>query len=76
MEDWTEFGYYLVISQCKTDPIYQDLLRQCTAEEPAYLAILARLSLEERTCIERYVSLCAELDNRMAQLAYFCRPQQ
>lgn len=75
MTQWTEYGFFLVAKQCENDPIYQSLLAECAAAEAAYLAIVQTLSPEDRACVERYISLCEELDNRRAQIAWFCHPQ-
>ena len=76
MKEWTEYGFHLVASLCKNDPIYQSLLQECATAEAEYLNAINNLSPKNRACIERYIALCDELDNRRTQIAYFCHPQK
>ena len=51
------------------DAVYQQLLKDCTAAESAYLAVLRTLSPKDRESVETYISLCEEMDHRALTLA-------
>ena len=53
----------------RTDEVYQDLLRECTAAEDHYIRLLSSLSDTDRAVVERYLSACEELDHRRFLLA-------
>jgi len=53
----------------KTDSIFQELLQQCILAEEQYRETLSRLSEDERESLERYISLCEELEYRRTVLA-------
>ena len=58
-----------LLSILEKDPTYQQLLKECSAAEPAYLEALSKLPSNDREAIERYVSLCEEMDHRALILA-------
>lgn len=51
------------------DSEYQTLLNQCLDIEPAYLRIRNSLLPEDQQILERYQSLCEEMDHRKLILA-------
>ena len=48
--------------QC--DPVYQNLLLECTALEIEYTRIKESLSEEKQILLDKYVTLCEELEYR------------
>lgn len=53
----------------RDDTEYQALLNQCLDIEPAYLDIRNRLMPEDQQILERYLSICEEMDHRKLYLA-------
>ena len=53
----------------KSDSIYQELLQRCQALESDYLRIKSGLSAEDQETLDRYISLCEELEYRRTCLA-------
>ncbi len=53
----------------KTDTIYQSLLTQCLYAEEDYQRIYNTLCKTDRLSLDRYISLCEELDHRKLLLA-------
>lgn len=53
----------------KTDREYQTLLWQCRMLEPEYQRIMASLPEQDRALLDRYITLCEELEYRGAFLA-------
>lgn len=53
----------------RKDPEYQQLLTQCRAAEQDYFEILESLPPERREQLQDYISLCEELERRLAELA-------
>ncbi len=51
------------------DVEYQALLKQRLDVEPEYLRIRNSLSPEEQQMLERYLSLCEEMDHRKLTIA-------
>lgn len=53
----------------KADRLYQELLAQCLQAEKDYQRICNTLCEEDRLLLDRYISLCEEMDHRKLQLA-------
>ena len=53
----------------KNDPIYQQLLSDCEAMEQDFLRIRQILTKPEQEILDRYISLCEELEYRRTSLA-------
>ena len=53
----------------KSDPVYQELLQQCSLAEELYCKILSSLSPDDQDALSRYISLCEELEYRRTILA-------
>ena len=51
-----------------TDTTYQDILKACLLLEPEYIRICNMLPETDRELLERYISLCEELDHRRLTL--------
>lgn len=52
----------------KNDAWYQQLLHDCCEAEAHYLRICACLSEADQELLERYISLCEELEHRRTYL--------
>lgn len=50
----------------QTDAEYQKLLSECKQLEPEHLRIVASLPEKDRTLLDRYITLCEELEYRGA----------
>ena len=48
--------------QC--DPVYQNLLLECTALEIEYTQIKENLTVEDQILLDKYLTLCEELEDR------------
>lgn len=59
-----------LLAACDHDPFYQELLCRCGELEPDYFRIKNRLSEEDQEKLERYISVCEELEYRRSFLAY------
>ena len=59
----------LLQTMIRDDTEYQALLNQCLDIEPAYLDIRNRLMPEDQQILERYLSICEEMDHRKLYLA-------
>lgn len=53
----------------RCDAEYQMLLKQCLDAETEYLRIRNSLSPEDQQVLERYLSLCEEMDHRKLVIA-------
>jgi len=53
----------------RNDPLYLELLSACNALEEDFLRIRAGLSAEDRELLDKYISLCEEMDHRRTMLA-------
>lgn len=51
------------------DNEYQTLLKQCLDAEPDYLRIRNSLPSEDQLILERYLSVCEEMDHRKLTIA-------
>ncbi len=51
------------------DKQYQNLLSQCVALESEYQRIVGHLSHDDRAVLERYITLCEEMDYRKLSIA-------
>lgn len=58
-----------LLEATKNDPIYRQLLSQCRAPENDYIRISHQLSDADRDVLQRYISLCEELEYRRTCLA-------
>jgi hypothetical protein len=59
----------LLHAAAMNDPCYQSLLEECRKLELEYLRILRKLPERDRDILERYISLCEELEYRKTCLA-------
>ncbi len=59
----------LLVQLTRRDGVYQTLLADCLALETEYRRILEQLSPEDRTLLERYITLCEELEYRRTEIA-------
>ena len=59
----------LLIQAAQADSVYQDLLKNCLSAEADYLRIRSGLSREDQEILDRYISLCEELEYRRTCLA-------
>ena len=59
----------LLSEKINQDSIYQELLKSCLLLEPEYIRIRDALPETDRKLLERYISLCEELDHRRLTLA-------
>jgi len=66
-----EYWDQIILDAARTDEEYQSLLRRCIAAEEDYRDILESLSPARQEQLERYISLCEELEHRKTILA--CR---
>ena len=51
------------------DREYQTLLKECQVLEKEYLRIAAALSCEDRDILDRYITVCEEMEYRSCMLA-------
>ena len=65
------FGRYmdLVLCAAKKDAHYQSLLQECVQLGEAYDRICRQLSEEEKETLERYISICENMEYRKLCLA-------
>ena len=54
----------------KTDQEYQGLLWECRMLEQEYLRIAAALPEQDRVLLDRYITLCEELEHRECYLTF------
>ena len=59
----------ILLEAARKDNHYQKLLRACREAEADYTAIRDSLSEDQREQLERYISLCEELQHRLTTLA-------
>ena len=59
----------ILLEAARKDDHYQKLLRACREAEADYTAIRDSLSEDQREQLERYISLCEELQHRLTTLA-------
>ena len=59
----------ILLEAARKDDHYQKLLRACREAEADYTAIRDSLSEDQREQLERYISLCEELQYRLTTLA-------
>ena len=67
--DRDELWYYLV-PMMEQDPDYQQALQRLKEAEPAYLALLETLALENREVLERYIAAAEALDDPLIFMAF------
>jgi hypothetical protein len=70
MQEWADIINYQVTELAKKDGEFQTLLASCAELEPAYLAVLEKLTPEDRQSLEAYITACEDKENRFAQIAY------
>ena len=56
----------------KTDQEYQRLLWECRGLEREYLRITEVLPEKDRELLDRYITLCEELEHRYCYLTFCC----
>lgn len=61
-------------SLLQNDAVFQTLLAECMTCEAAYKRICRKLSEEDRELLERYITLCEELEHRRLLVARNARP--
>ena len=66
-----DYWEQILWEEARKDRHYQELLQACRKAEENYTAILRSLSPEQQEQLERYISLCEELQYRLTTLA--CR---
>ena len=54
-----------------TDPEYLELEQHFRELEPRFRAVTQTLTEEDRSVITEYIGICAELQNRLLELACF-----
>ena len=59
----------LLALHTRADAHYQSLLRQCGELESEYRRIMALLKPDDALALERYISLCEELEYRRTDIA-------
>lgn len=59
----------ILLEAARKDDHYQKLLRACREAEEDYTAIRDSLPAEQAEQLERYISLCEELQHRLTTLA-------
>lgn len=59
----------LLMQVVRIDPPYQDLYQQNLALEEDFLRIMASLSEADRDLLERYISVCENMEYRKTCLA-------
>ena len=53
------------LQEClQSDPVYQNLLLECTALEIEYTRIKKNLTAEDQILLDKYLTLCEELEYR------------
>ena len=67
--DRDELWSYLV-PMMEQDADYQQALQRLKEAEPAYLALLETMTLENREILDRYIAACEALDDPLIFLAY------
>lgn len=63
------------LQEClQSDPVYQNLLLECTALEIEYTRIKKNLTAEDQILLDKYLTLCEELEYRRTYHAmYFAK---
>lgn len=72
MKQWLEFGEKQVTALLKCDPDHKKLLEQMDIVQEAYIKIVERLSGEERDVVERYITICEDLEHQRTIAAWYC----
>lgn len=60
----------------RSDSVYQELLCQCRQLEPDFLRIRDDLSENDRDILDRYISVCENMEYCCTRLAYSICPKQ
>ena len=60
----------LLLSLLKNDGTYQELLKECGELETEYLRICDTLHEKDRKLLDRYISVCEELEHQKVRLAF------
>ena len=60
------------LQEClQSDPVYQNLLLECTALEIEYTRIKENLTAEDQILLDKYLTLCEELEYRRTYHAMY-----
>ena len=60
----------LLLSLLKNDGTYQELLKECGELEIEYLRICDTLLEKDRELLDRYISVCEEMEHQKVRLAF------
>ena len=72
MQQWMKIGRYQVNEFLDRDEAFLALLAQRDAAEAAYLRIAEKLSEQDRQAVDRYITLCEEVESQRTVTAYRC----
>ena len=72
MDEWLRIGCKQVQELLKCDPEYQKMLQDRLEAEQAYIAVMEKLSPEDRECVDNYIALCENLEYQRTHTAYRC----
>ena len=64
-----DYWEQILLEAARKDEAYQSLLAECRTTEKEYEQILQSLSPENQEKLDRYITLCEELEHRMTILA-------
>ena len=64
-----DYWEQILLEAARKDQEYQCLLAQCRKAEKDYERILQSLSPDDREQLDRYITLCEELEHRLTLLA-------
>ena len=64
-----DYWEHILLEAARKDQEYQCLLAQCRKAEKDYERILQSLSPDDREQLDRYITLCEELEHRLPLLA-------
>lgn len=72
MQQWMKIGTHQVNELLARDEDYLSLLAQRDAAEAEYLAVMQKLSQQDRQAVDRYIMLCEEIEYKRTVTAYRC----
>ena len=64
-----DYWEQILLEAARKDEAYQSLLAECRTAEKEYEQILQSLPPENQEKLDRYITLCEELEHRMTILA-------
>lgn len=70
MDLWNDYIVYAINEIAKKDEHYRILKEEMESAEQAYRFIKGKLCKAEAEQLDRYISLCEEMEYRKAQIAY------